>query len=547
MNKIHPTILRHHITQPLLLFLLLFVVLPAMAQDLEVDTMYLDGSDATARLDEITKYKEKDNNQKEPGVVKVMIAAENAEFSGCPILNEPKDRVRNASEYWLVIANGSRNLKITVPGYNTLEVDFFNYETVKRIKSKNTYILKIKVPDKGGKYDYSNEKLLHVSISPVNAILRLSGRIENLKDGKGDIELAQGKHSYNVEATGFHTEEGTIEIKEDGTILKDGNKIESFNVELKPRMGKLRIRTNTSSASVFVDGVKVDRVDAEPVAIQIGSRKVRVEAKGYAPLERTVEIYENETSTEPFNLSELNTFNFTSSPSGANLFVNGESIGVAPCSKDYTTGDYKVKATKAGYLDFNENMHLDSSNPDVHIKLKKIFNYKTEFYAEGNVRAGTFMAFGATLGGYFQNINAEVAFLAGSGESETIYWSGNNTPPIACTYSPSTNISLRLGYGFPISNRYRLTPQAGFNVLKLKESAESGGGDSPADGANTTMGVVGVRFSAALANHFAVSISPEFGFSMSKSKGYEALSEVSSDIKKWGEGFNVKLGLSAFF
>ena len=34
---------------------------------------------------------------------------------------------------------------------------------------------------------------------------------------------------------------------------------------------------------------------------------------------------------------------------------------------------------------------------------------------------------------------------------------------------------------------------------------------------------------------------------MTKSKGYEALSEASSKIKGWGEGFNVKLGIATFF
>ena len=61
------------------------------------------------------------------------------------------------------------------------------------------------------------------------------------------------------------------------------------------------------------------------------------------------------------------------------------------------------------------------------------------------------------------------------------------------------------------------------------------------------MGVVAVRFTAAIIDHLAVSVAPEFAFSASKSKGFEALSDVSSDIKKWGEGFNVKLGLTVFF
>jgi hypothetical protein len=32
-----------------------------------------------------------------------------------------------------------------------------------------------------------------------------------------------------------------------------------------------------------------------------------------------------------------------------------------------------------------------------------------------------------------------------------------------------------------------------------------------------------------------------------KSEGYTALSGVSPKIKKWSDGFNVKLGITAFF
>jgi hypothetical protein len=83
--------------------------------------------------------------------------------------------------------------------------------------------------------------------------------------------------------------------------------------------------------------------------------------------------------------------------------------------------------------------------------------------------------------------------------------------------------------------------------LKLTETIEESSNNVSADGANVTNGVASLRFSAALFNHFAISITPEYLFSMNKSKGYTALSDISSKIQKWGEGFNVKLGITAFF
>ena len=109
------------------------------------------------------------------------------------------------------------------------------------------------------------------------------------------------------------------------------------------------------------------------------------------------------------------------------------------------------------------------------------------------------------------------------------------------------NVSGKIGYGFPFSTRLRLTPQIGVNFIKLKETMESGATVTPADGAYAISGLISLRLSAAIVNHFAASISPEYSFNLIKSDGYKALSEVSPKIKKWSEGFNVKLGITAFF
>ena len=108
-------------------------------------------------------------------------------------------------------------------------------------------------------------------------------------------------------------------------------------------------------------------------------------------------------------------------------------------------------------------------------------------------------------------------------------------------------MSGKIGYGFPISTRFRLTPQIGVNFMKLEEAMESEVTVTPADGAYAASALVSLRFSAAIADHFALSLSPEYSFSLMKSDGYTALSEVSQKIKGWSEGFNVKLGITAFF
>ena len=94
-------------------------------------------------------------------------------------------------------------------------------------------------------------------------------------------------------------------------------------------------------------------------------------------------------------------------------------------------------------------MSLSSSSPSVHVSLGKIFNYKNEFYFEANAKAGSMLAVGGTIGGFFNNINLEASYFYGFNKSETIYWSGNGKMPLSGTYTPTMNIIANvLGLGW---------------------------------------------------------------------------------------------------
>ena len=70
---------------------------------------------------------------------------------------------------------------------------------------------------------------------------------------------------------------------------------------------------------------------------------------------------------------------------------------------------------------------------------------------------------------------------------------------------------------------------------------------TPANGSNVTSALLGARIPAIITNHFGVSLSPEYSFGVGKSNGYKELEAVSSKIRNWGQGFNVKLGLMIAF
>ena len=108
-----------------------------------------------------------------------------------------------------------------------------------------------------------------------------------------------------------------------------------------------------------------------------------------------------------------------------------------------------------------------------------------------------------------------------------------------CTYKPSA-FGLRLGYGIDAGRSLRLTPQVGMTAVSIKCSD----GDSKGNAMSAT---IGLRTDLAVTSHFSVFATPELAFAVSKSDIYGQLVDVSSKIKSWANGFNIRIGLCVSF
>ncbi len=446
----------------------------------------------------------------------------------------------HVGEIWVYVPYGVRHISIRHPQLGSLA----NYDFPINIEKARTYIMEIS-SDKifVNYYDDTRKQKLHIRINPSNSTFTLNGMNVTL-DSKGEAtqDLSFGTYTYKVVADKYYPKEGQI-------VINDSTNVQQLIVnDLKAIKGKLSVHTNPYNAEVMIDGVTIPSNTAlTPHSLQIGHHKLLVKSNGYKLEEQDIEIKQDETLNVSVTLSKVAMFSFTSTPTGAMMFINGERLSNTPCKKELKTGSYEICAQKVGYKDYMKKIELNSSNPNVNIELSKIYNYKNEFYAEVGTRAGSYMAFGGSIGGYISNVNIELSAFYGTGNSETVYWSGNDTKPVSSVYHPQMTISGKVGYGVAIGTRFRITPQIGLNYLKLEETMQEGTSITPAQGANVISGLVGVRFSAIITNHFGVSLSPEYSFGVSKSNGYKELEAVSSKVKNWGQGFNVKLGLMVAF
>ncbi len=172
-------------------------------------------------------------------------------------------------------------------------------------------------------------------------------------------------------------------------------------------------------------------------------------------------------------------------------------------------------------------------------------------YVQGFYQVGSSMGAGASVGGYFKNINLEGSITIGLSESEEIAWKSTKSKSdygYSYTYKPMF-FGLKFGYGIRCGNTFRITPQIGIGVSSVKGSeAKKGQGTDPdATSCYAVPASVGARMELYLSNHFGLCASPEFGFVVTSSDTYSKLSDLSSKVKGYGSGFNARLGVFVCF
>jgi hypothetical protein len=253
-------------------------------------------------------------------------------------------------------------------------------------------------------------------------------------------------------------------------------------------------------------------------------------------------------------MANVATVTIASSPSNAFLTIDGKSAGYTSYSKEMTLGTYSISLSKYKYKTITRRLTVDGTKSSYSFNLKRIYYKSNSMYIEGFGQVGSMLAAGGAIGGYIHNVNVELNYVYGLSESETIYWNENSesgedysyygSSSSSATYK-ATTIGGRVGYGFVAGNRLRITPQVGCGVTTLNSSVDDIG-DAPAKTYSVYVSG-GVRFNYAILSWLGLSVTPEYSKAMKKGEIYEQMSEVSSDIKSLGEGFNCKIGLNVFF
>lgn len=337
----------------------------------------------------------------------------------------------------------------------------------------------------------------------------------------------------------------------------------------EPITGTLAIISNPLGADFTIDGIPYGQTP-QNIDLLVGKHTVDVTMTGYKPVNKSFEVKEDKIVDLNVTLIAAANTLIESDPTNSKLYINGKYKGETPYTYDGEAGNFKLKLTSKGYETIEKNVFLGDtdhmaftlekketdgtnkrSKDDDSNRVKDTTSDKSktqgssskdfELYAEVGVGIGAAMNANVGVGAYFKNFNVEVDYSYGFTKSPTVYWDYNQE----CTYRPSLILTGKIGYGFSVGKKSKLTPQIGYKFTKLSEDSDSG--QTYINGANCTALNIGVRTFYKFNSNIGVSITPEYAIGLTKSEGYKLLSTLGSKITGLAEGFSGKVSLVLTF
>lgn len=494
----------------------------------------------------------------------------------------------HGNELWLYVPDDARKVTIRRDGYKTLP----DYVLEPKIRSGVNYVMYIRCDEK--KMYLQTVKFV-VTPPESNAFITVTNlatsKVEPLgsiaSDGTLSKTLPCGRYSYTVMASDFKTTSGKFTLNYSGPDLI-GPPVEE-KVSIKPNYSIATLKAD-SGVEIILDGRPIG-VGEWSGPLSAGIHNVVCRKEKCRDSQQIIEVGDSDSSFRlllPEPIIGYATVN--SMPSDARISVDGKDYGLTPSSLKLPLGRYNITLSKPDYQDYTETIEivedtpkevsawlvavapkanetpvnqkqteltgsssLDNESPKVAAEGANAATAKTQnnfsAYVDLGVMAAQNMALAVDAGVYFRNFNVQLDYMAGFGSSPTIYWSylgdDNDIQPDECTYKPSLNIGGKLGYGFRLGNRVRLTPQVGVRFTRLTEKRT--GIQDHIRNANCIDATVGVRAYFAITRNFGVSLTPEYAVAVRKSEGLKSLSAISSKFKSLTEGFGAKIAVTAMF
>jgi formylglycine-generating enzyme required for sulfatase activity len=182
--------------------------------------------------------------------------------------------------------------------------------------------------------------------------------VDPVDQGIYHLHLQPGTHLISFKAQGYRTQQERIYI--------DRQQSKQYNVtgaaaEGSGARGTVRLETEPSGANVVWNNITLQ--DKTPLMLSdqpAGLQTVRLELSGYAPLDTTLKVTKDKTTTHRFKLAKVFArLKVSSDPPGATVYLDGDSIGRTPLERnDLSPGDGVLLLKLSGYISNSQSIRL---------------------------------------------------------------------------------------------------------------------------------------------------------------------------------------------
>ncbi|MDE7252045.1 MAG: PEGA domain-containing protein [Acetatifactor sp.] len=185
--------------------------------------------------------------------------------------------------------------------------------------------------------------------------------------------VPEGSYQVNISHRGGGGIKDVVIHRNEETALDIGD-LEVAKVQT----GMVLFSISPSSAKVYIDSIETDV--SEPVTLEYGIHQLIVKANGYKSITQYIRVaqasvginVELESMKADDNDEKKDTNTTTSyykvhvdAPEGAEVYLDGNYMGVAPCSFKKTSGAHVITLRRSGYTTRSYTVQIDEEEKDV--------------------------------------------------------------------------------------------------------------------------------------------------------------------------------------
>ena len=337
-----------NIRKLLILFSLALISMASGAQELTIKSFEIKSNDLSASTS--PRY---DNNGEACALLKVHLAVEGAVFEG-NIIGEVEFKT---SEYWVYMPKGSKRLKIKLPHYLPLVVEFANCG-ITSLDSKSVYNLIISgVINQPAVSQQTGWLILKSTPGEADVYLTINGVEIMAGTTPFQQKLAYGDYRYRISKPLYYDEIGVATINQ--------SKV-NYNLNLSPAHGRLHITSRPSGAKVSIEGIRETYVTPCTTDVMAsGEYTIRVSKEKHSAVQQKVMVKDGKVVETEFNLvSNLATVTINSIKD-AEIFIDGAKVGTTQYVANLTPGIYDVEVRKENFKTVHQQIEVVDNQEQV--------------------------------------------------------------------------------------------------------------------------------------------------------------------------------------